>query len=250
MRRWVPPSLAAQEQPDPRTLIPPHTLNAHRAAHLRRAGAQPRARDVPVRAQPPARGISGHLSRVGVRGGTGRRNTASADVHIERFPLGGKQWDGEMAELWVTEPGPPQLITRYRDMPTTLATGSRSGDVTAELVYVGTRRHRGRLQRQERRRARSSSSPARSARRTTWPSASSAPRASSASSTARASRSTVPTRWDGAASTAGGRRSAREDDVGLHPVAADGARPARRASSDTSTSRSTRWSRPPNTTRR
>jgi hypothetical protein len=60
-----------------------------------------------------------------------------SDVHIERFPLGGKQWDGEMAELWVTEPGPPQLISRYRDVPTTLATGSRSGDVTAELVYAG-----------------------------------------------------------------------------------------------------------------
>ncbi len=42
-----------------------------------------------------------------------------------------------MAELWVTEPGPPQLITRYRDMPATLATGSRSADVTADLVYVG-----------------------------------------------------------------------------------------------------------------
>src|SRR5262249_29987925 len=42
-----------------------------------------------------------------------------------------------MAELWVTQPGPPRLITRYRDIPTTLATGSHSGDVTADLVYVG-----------------------------------------------------------------------------------------------------------------
>ena len=58
-------------------------------------------------------------------------------MHVEKFPLGGKQWDGEMGELWVTEPGPPQLITRYRDIATTLATGSRSGDVTAELIYVG-----------------------------------------------------------------------------------------------------------------
>jgi hypothetical protein len=58
-------------------------------------------------------------------------------VHIERFPLGTRQWDGEMAELWVTEPGPPQLITSYRDIAATLATGSHSADVTAELVYVG-----------------------------------------------------------------------------------------------------------------
>ena len=58
-------------------------------------------------------------------------------MHIERFPLGAKQWDGEMAELWVTEPGPPQLITSYRDIAATLATGSRSADVTADLVYVG-----------------------------------------------------------------------------------------------------------------
>jgi aminopeptidase YwaD len=42
-----------------------------------------------------------------------------------------------MAELWLTDPGPPQLITRYRDTPATLATGSRSGDVTAQLVYAG-----------------------------------------------------------------------------------------------------------------
>ena len=37
----------------------------------------------------------------------------------------------------MTAPGPPQLITRYRDVPTTLATGSRSGDVEAELGYAG-----------------------------------------------------------------------------------------------------------------
>jgi len=59
------------------------------------------------------------------------------DVHIERFPLGTKQWAGEMAELWVTEPGTPQLVTSFRDVTATLATGSHSADVTADLVYVG-----------------------------------------------------------------------------------------------------------------
>ena len=42
-----------------------------------------------------------------------------------------------MAELWVTEPGTPQLITSFRDVTATLATGSRSADVSADLVYVG-----------------------------------------------------------------------------------------------------------------
>ena len=83
-----------------------------------------------------------------------------------------------MAELWVTEPGPPQLITRYRDMPATLATGSRSADVTADLVYVGrgdtAADYDGKdVKRQDRPGVRAGRSP-----RTTWPSGGSAPKAS------------------------------------------------------------------------
>ncbi|MBY0506217.1 MAG: M28 family peptidase [Bryobacteraceae bacterium] len=60
------------------------------------------------------------------------------DVHIERFALPTKTWDGEVGELWRVEPnGNKRLIVSYRDIAAVLAPGSKSGDVTAELVYVG-----------------------------------------------------------------------------------------------------------------
>ncbi len=58
------------------------------------------------------------------------------DVHIERFKLPNKTWDGEVGELWMTTPE-KRLIINYRDVAATLATGSKSGDVTADLIYVG-----------------------------------------------------------------------------------------------------------------
>ncbi len=58
------------------------------------------------------------------------------DVHIERFKLPNKTWDGELGELWITSPE-KRLIVSYRDITASLAPGSKSGDVTAELVYVG-----------------------------------------------------------------------------------------------------------------
>jgi hypothetical protein len=59
------------------------------------------------------------------------------DVHIERFKLPNKTWDGELGELWLITPTEKRLLISYRDIPAMLATGSKSGDVTAELVYVG-----------------------------------------------------------------------------------------------------------------
>jgi len=58
------------------------------------------------------------------------------DVKIERFPQSAKQWDGEVGELWMTAPS-KRLIISYRDIVAALATGSKSADVTAELVYCG-----------------------------------------------------------------------------------------------------------------
>ena len=39
-------------------------------------------------------------------------------------------------QLWVTSPV-KKLVVSYRDITASLAPGSQSGDVTAELVYVG-----------------------------------------------------------------------------------------------------------------
>ncbi len=126
----------AQEQPDPRTLIPSNTLNAI-AQHISGAQAHNHVLEMcPYERNRPAEEYQGTY-RESAYAEAKAKEYGFSDVHTERFPLGGKQWDGEMAELWVTEPGPPQLVTRYRDMPTTLATGSRNGDVTAELIYVG-----------------------------------------------------------------------------------------------------------------
>lgn len=58
------------------------------------------------------------------------------DVHIERFQLPAKTWDGEIGELWMVAPE-KRLLLSYRDVAAALAPGSKSGDVTAELVYVG-----------------------------------------------------------------------------------------------------------------
>ena len=126
----------AQEQADPRTLIPSTTLNAI-AQHVSGAQAHNHVLEMcPYERNRPAEEYQGTY-REAAYAEAKAKEYGFSDVHIERFPLGSKQWDGEMAELWVTEPGPPQLITRYRDIPTTLATGSRNGDVTAELIYVG-----------------------------------------------------------------------------------------------------------------
>ncbi|MCC7242278.1 MAG: hypothetical protein IT180_10160, partial [Acidobacteria bacterium] len=129
--------IMAQEQADPRTLIPPATLNA---IAQRVSGAQAHNHVLemcPYERNRPAEEYQSGTYREAAYAEAKAREYGFSDVHIDRFPLGARQWDGEMAELWVTAPGPPQLVTRYRDVATTLATGSRSGDVTAELVYVG-----------------------------------------------------------------------------------------------------------------
>jgi hypothetical protein len=57
------------------------------------------------------------------------------DAEIIRFP-GGETWDGVAGELWETKPG-LQKLASYTDLRAMLVQGSRSADVTAELVWVG-----------------------------------------------------------------------------------------------------------------
>ena len=136
-------TVLAQEQADPRTLIPSATLNRI-AQHVSGAQARNHVLEMcPYERNRPAEEYLSGTYRETAYAEAKAKEYGFSDVHIERFPLmtpAGtplKQWDGEMAELWVAEPGPPQLITRYRDIATTLATGSRSADVTADLVYAG-----------------------------------------------------------------------------------------------------------------
>jgi aminopeptidase YwaD len=128
--------VAAQEQPDPKTLLSQATLNAI-ASQLSGAQALHNVMEMcPYERNRPAEEYQGTY-REAKYAEAKAKEYGFTDVHIERFPLGSKQWAGEMAELWVTEPGTPQLITSFRDITATLATGSHNADVTADLVYVG-----------------------------------------------------------------------------------------------------------------
>jgi aminopeptidase YwaD len=58
-----------------------------------------------------------------------------ADVQVEFFPTR-DTWDAEEADLWLTQPV-RRKIASLNMVPTALAQGSTSGDVEAEVVYVG-----------------------------------------------------------------------------------------------------------------
>ncbi|RKY83980.1 hypothetical protein DRQ09_09260 [candidate division KSB1 bacterium] len=59
------------------------------------------------------------------------------DVHIETWKLEGQyQWDGVKGELWLVEPDEKRLAS-YDEISASLAKGSLSTNVTAELVSAG-----------------------------------------------------------------------------------------------------------------
>ncbi len=126
----------AQEQPDPKTVLPPAVLNAI-AAEVSGAQAHNHVLDMcGYEHNRPVTEYQGNYREVAYALEKAKEYGFS-DVKVETFPSPGKQWDGLMGELWITEPGPARLITRYRDLPATLAAGSKDADVSAELTYVG-----------------------------------------------------------------------------------------------------------------
>jgi aminopeptidase YwaD len=58
------------------------------------------------------------------------------NVEIESFPGGAQSWQASQGELWMTVPESRKLYDIY-DMAFSLASGSQSADVTADLVDVG-----------------------------------------------------------------------------------------------------------------
>lgn len=137
----------AQDQPNPKTLLPAMTLDAI-AAEVSGANAANNVLEMcPYERVRTAAEYNGTY-REAEYATRMAKQYGYTDPHIERFPMAQKQWAGEMAELWITVPPQPNLppgmavptkilLTRYSDLPATLATGSKSGDVTAEIVYVG-----------------------------------------------------------------------------------------------------------------
>ena len=122
--------LAGQEQPNPKTLIPPATIQSMvdevsgtlAYQHiLDLAGYEhDRLEEEYKSTYREAAYIEKMAKQYGME-----------DVHIERFKLPNKTWDGEVGELWLVTPE-KRLILSYRDIAAALATGSRSADVNGD----------------------------------------------------------------------------------------------------------------------
>jgi Zn-dependent M28 family amino/carboxypeptidase len=65
------------------------------------------------------------------------KESGFAGVGIESFPQGGPTWHASQAELWLAGPQPEKLYD-LNDVLVSVASGSETGDVTAELVDAGT----------------------------------------------------------------------------------------------------------------
>jgi aminopeptidase YwaD len=129
-------AVGAQQIAEPRTLLPAALLKAI-ADEV--SGAQALAHVleiVPYERDRPASEYGDGTYREAAYMAAAARDYGFQDVQIERFPMSEPEWDGEMAELWIDAPV-RKLVTRYRDLTATLAPGSKSADVTTELVFVG-----------------------------------------------------------------------------------------------------------------
>jgi aminopeptidase YwaD len=66
------------------------------------------------------------------------RRFGLSDVRIDYFPVA-DEWDAEEADLWLVQPV-TEKIASLNQVPTSLAKGSLSADVEAEVIYVGAGR--------------------------------------------------------------------------------------------------------------
>ena len=127
----------AQDEPNPKTLIPQSTLEAIANEvsgtlafqHIiELAGYE---RDLLAEEYKTTYREAAYIEKMAKQYGL-------EDVHIERFKLPTKTWDGEQGDMWLlSKDGSKRLVSSYRDIAASLAPGSKSTDVTAELVWVG-----------------------------------------------------------------------------------------------------------------
>jgi aminopeptidase YwaD len=64
------------------------------------------------------------------------REYGFSNVEIETFPTPQKLWQATQAELWMVKPTGRKLCD-FRDVAVSIASGSETGDVTADLIDVG-----------------------------------------------------------------------------------------------------------------
>jgi hypothetical protein len=126
----------AQDEPNPKTLLPQPVIDALvnevsgsvAMQHILELASY--ERDRPAEEYRTLYRESAYIEKMA-------RQYGLEDVHIERFKLPGMTWDGELGELWLLDPQRKRLLISYRDVPASLAPGSRTSEATAELVYVG-----------------------------------------------------------------------------------------------------------------
>ena len=64
------------------------------------------------------------------------REYGFSNVEIETFPTQQKMWQATQAELWMVKPT-SRKVYDFRDVAVSIASGSETGDVTADLIDVG-----------------------------------------------------------------------------------------------------------------
>ncbi len=64
------------------------------------------------------------------------REYGFSQVEIETFPTSQRLWQATQAELWVVKPESRKLCD-FRDVAVSIASGSESGDVTADVIDLG-----------------------------------------------------------------------------------------------------------------
>ncbi len=131
------PLARAQDEPNPKTLIPQRTLEAIADEvsgtlafqHILELASY--ERDRPAEEYKTTYREAAYIEKMA-------KQYNLEDVHIERFKLQAKTWDGERGELWLlNKDGSKRLLMSYRDVAASLAPGSKSADVSSELVWVG-----------------------------------------------------------------------------------------------------------------
>jgi hypothetical protein len=125
----------AQEQPNPKTLLPDAVIEAiadevsGSLAHQHTIELGGYNRNRPSAEYLGTYWESEYVEKMA-------KEYGFSEAKIERFPLERRQWDAEYGELWMVEPEPKLLIS-HRDIAAALAPGSGTAEVTAELVYCG-----------------------------------------------------------------------------------------------------------------
>ncbi|MBI3207810.1 MAG: M28 family peptidase [Candidatus Solibacter usitatus] len=127
--------LLAQDEPNPRTLLPQSTIEqivnevsgSLAMNHILELAAY--ERDRLAEEYRTVYRESAYIEKMAKQYGL-------EEVKIERFKLNTKTWDGELGELWLMG-NSKRLLISYRDVAASLAPGSKTSDVTADLVYVG-----------------------------------------------------------------------------------------------------------------